>query len=71
ARSVIERVERETAGLFGGFRRAAASRRASGDGARERAGPDPIEAWGRRVGRALGLLAAILLAVNLFTHFLF
>ena len=32
---------------------------------------DPAQLWGRRVGRALGVLAALVLFVNLFTHWLF
>jgi hypothetical protein len=34
-------------------------------------GTDPAEIWGRRIGRALGALAAVALLVNLFTHWLF
>jgi len=32
---------------------------------------DPAQIWGRRIGRALGALAAVALLVNLFTHWLF
>ena len=32
---------------------------------------DPAQIWGRRIGRALGWLAAAALLVNLFTHWLF
>ena len=32
---------------------------------------DPAQIWGRRIGRALGALAAGALLVNLFTHWLF
>ena len=32
---------------------------------------DPAQIWGRRVGRALGWLAAGALLINLFTHWLF
>ena len=32
---------------------------------------DPAQIWGRRIGRALGWLAAGALMVNLFTHWLF
>ena len=32
---------------------------------------DPAQIWGRRIGRALGWLAAGALLVNLFTHWLF
>ena len=32
---------------------------------------DPAQIWGRRIGRALGVLAAIALLANLFTHWLF
>ncbi|MBV8567665.1 MAG: hypothetical protein JO273_19625 [Methylobacteriaceae bacterium] len=71
ATSVIERVERETAGLFGAIQRRRASEGAPGDDGRGGTVSDGIEVWGRRVGRALGLLAAALLAVNLFTHWFF
>ena len=32
---------------------------------------DPAQIWGRRIGRALGWLAAGALLINLFTHWLF
>ena len=32
---------------------------------------DPIEVWGRRVGRGLGFVAVVLLVINLFTHWFF
>ena len=32
---------------------------------------DPAQIWGRRIGRALGWMAAAALLVNLFTHWLF
>jgi hypothetical protein len=32
---------------------------------------DPAQLWGRRLGRALGWLAAAALLVNLLTHWLF
>ena len=32
---------------------------------------DPAQIWGRRIGRALGWLAAVALLINLFTHWLF
>jgi hypothetical protein len=32
---------------------------------------DPAQIWGRRIGRALGWVAAAALLINLFTHWLF
>jgi hypothetical protein len=67
ARAVLERVERDTTGVFA-WTLGRGARRATDD---EEATRDRVEIWGRRIGRALGVVAAVLLAINLFTHWFF
>jgi hypothetical protein len=67
ARALLDRVERDTTGVFG-WSLGWGGRRANVD---ESASHDRVEIWGRRIGRGLGLFAAALLGINLFTHWFF
>jgi hypothetical protein len=67
ARALLDRVERDTTGIFG-WSLWRGGRRANID---EPATLDRVEIWGRRIGRGLGFIAAAVLAVNLFTHWFF
>jgi hypothetical protein len=69
AREALERVQRD-AETFGSSALARMSRRAQEHfggrdaiGAAEDGGTDPIELWGRRIGRALSLVGVALLAL--------
>ncbi len=68
AKAVLERVERESTGIFSGVwaHRSRASRRDD-----EATPQDGIERLGRRIGRILGWIAALCLLANLFTHWFF
>jgi hypothetical protein len=60
ARRSLASLSRET-GLLGG------ARMRDNDGAE----PDAVEIWAKRVGRALGVIFVIILAINLFTGWFF
>ena len=69
ARRTLERVARETE-TVGGSAMAKATQRLSDHfsgrdavGAREDGGTDPVEVWGRRIGRGLSLLGVIGLTI--------
>ena len=67
ARETLARVERDSHGYMGSAMQRAADHFAARDGA----GEDAAEIWGRRAGRALGLVFLVVLLTNLFTHWLF
>jgi hypothetical protein len=60
ARRSLASMSRET-GLLGGAR----MREDEGEA------PDAVEIWAKRVGRALGVIFVIILAINLFTGWFF
>ncbi|MDB5544048.1 MAG: hypothetical protein JWO64_1197 [Hyphomicrobiales bacterium] len=60
ARRTLASLSRET-GLLGG------ARMRDDDGG----APDAVEIWAKRVGRALGVIFVVLLAINLFTGWFF
>lgn len=70
ALATLENLRRDRAPLMGSGLVDAAHRAARHFAAADAVGPDgardPIELWGRRVGRALSLLAVIALAVYLY-----
>jgi hypothetical protein len=63
SRRILERIEQESAS-FGGSWFARTARRARGHftGA-DKAGEDPIEVWGTRIGRAIALVLFIALLI--------
>ena len=61
ARRIIERASGETAG----FADSLFARTANAVWPRHAPGEDPAELWGRRVGRSLGVVVAILLIFDL------
>ncbi len=65
-KGVLNRVARESAGFAD-----SALARASESAGLEDPAPDPIERWGRRIGRLLGALFFVVLILNLFTHWFF
>jgi hypothetical protein len=60
ARRTLASLSRET-GLLGGAR----MREDEGEA------PDAVEIWAKRVGRALGVIFVVILAINLFTGWFF
>lgn len=62
ARSILERAARESEGLVGSSLRRAGDHFAARGETDGDAGNDPIELWGRRVGRALSVVAFVVLA---------
>ncbi|MDJ1159710.1 hypothetical protein QNA08_15910 [Chelatococcus sp. SYSU_G07232] len=75
AKEALQRVERDSETLASSSIARAAERArnhfAAEDavGAAEGGGTDRIELWGRRIGRALGLLIVLYLLVSLFGQF--
>ncbi len=67
ARRTLAALSRDRSGVFDSALQAGADHLT----ARDAQGEDAIEIWGRRIGRALGLLCLILLAVNLVTGWFF
>lgn len=61
AASILKQVERDSQSIIFGGMHAAPS---PGDDAPE---GDPIEYWGRRIGRTLGVMGAVLAAIWLLT----
>ena len=74
ALDALEKLKRDRAPLAGSGLAEAARRAARHFAAADAIGPDgtrdPIELWGRRVGRSLSLLAVIALAVYLYLTYL-
>jgi hypothetical protein len=69
SRRILDRVARES-GTLGGSEAARAAREALDHlAARDAPAHDPVEVWGRRMGRALGVIAAIYLIGQLIQHF--
>jgi hypothetical protein len=70
----LDKLKRDRAPLGGSSLAEAARRAARHFAAADAVGPagarDPIELWGRRVGRALSLLAVIALAIYLYFTYL-
>lgn len=58
---ILERVERESTGMFG----SAAAKAADHFSGRGAPGEDAAEIWGRRVGRALSLIGVLVLGALL------
>ncbi|HML13106.1 MAG TPA: hypothetical protein VK456_07340 [Xanthobacteraceae bacterium] len=74
ALDALEKLRRDRAPLAGSGLADAARRAARHFAAADAVGPDgardPIELWGRRVGRALSLLAVVALAIYLYLTYL-
>ncbi len=74
ALATLDNLRRDRAPLSGSGLADAARRAARHFAAADAVGPDgardPIELWGRRIGRALSLLAVIALAVYLYLTYL-
>ena len=74
ALDALEKLRRDRAPLAGSGLADAARRTARHFAAADAVGPDgardPIELWGRRIGRALSLLAVIALSVYLYLTYL-
>lgn len=69
SRRILDRVARES-GPLGGSETARAAREALDHLAgRDAPADDPVEVWGRRIGRILGVIVAIYLLGQLFLHF--
>jgi len=62
----LDRAERESEVLLSGAVKRAAERARDHFAAAEAQGRDPIEIWGRRIGRALSLVAFVALVLYLF-----
>lgn len=71
ARAALDRVERETAGLFETALASVGRRAAARKAGRDSLDCDPVEIWGRRIGRVIGWVVALLLAANLVRHWFF
>ncbi len=70
AEQILRRAEQESHGVFTGAMQRLMQ--ISGLSRAETApAEDRIEVWARRIGRSLGVIAAILLVLNLFTGWLF
>ncbi len=67
AQRILDRAHRESAAVADTLLSRAAGHLKADDAA----GQDSTEVWGRRVGRTLGVIAAIALFINLFTHWWF
>lgn len=65
AHEALRRVEAETESIGTSALARAARHMAGADAPAD----DRMEVWGRRIGRGLGLLAALYLAATLFQHF--
>jgi hypothetical protein len=61
SREALERVARESETIGGSALGRAGQRMSDHFAGRDAGGADPIELWGRRIGRALSLLGVILL----------
>jgi hypothetical protein len=74
ALDALEKLRRDRAPLAGSGLADAARRAARHFAAADAVGPDgardPIELWGRRIGRALSLLAVIALSIYLYLTYL-
>ena len=74
ALDALEKLRRERAPLAGSGLADAARRAARHFAAADAVGPDgardPIELWGRRIGRALSLLAVIALSIYMYLTYL-
>jgi hypothetical protein len=74
ALDTLEKLKRDRTPLVGSGLAEAARRAARPFAAADAVGPDgerdPMELWGRRVGRALSLLAVIALSIYLFLTYL-
>jgi len=74
ALDTLDRLKRDRAPLVGSGLAEAARRAGRHFAAADAAGPegthDPIELWGRRIGRALSLLAVIALSIYLYLTYL-
>jgi hypothetical protein len=74
ALDTLEKLRRDRAPLAGSGLADAARRAARHFAAADAVGPDgardPIELWGRRIGRALSLLAVIALSIYLYLTYL-
>jgi hypothetical protein len=69
SRRILERVARES-GPLGGSEAARAARQALDHlVGRDAPAHDPVEVWARRIGRGLGVIAAIYLLGQLILHF--
>jgi hypothetical protein len=56
SRRILERVEQESASLGGGWLSRRAARARDHFTGADKAGEDPIEVWGTRIGRAIGFV---------------
>jgi len=74
ALATLEKLKRDRAPLAGSGLAEAARRAGRHFAAADATGPDgardPIELWGRRIGRALSLLAVIVLSIYLYLTYL-
>lgn len=70
ARSALARAARESETVGGGALGETAARLADHFGAGDAAPDDRIDLWGKRIGRALALVAALLLVVHLVRTYL-
>jgi hypothetical protein len=65
SRRILERVERDSVAIGGSFIARTANRAAKHFSGSDKPQDDPIEVWGTRVGRAIGLVAFVALVIYL------
>lgn len=63
SRRILERVEQENASLGGGWLSSRVSRARNHFTGADKAGDDPIEVWGTRIGRIVGFVIFLGLVV--------
>ncbi len=71
SQEILRGVERDSGSFLTGSMSRAQDRLAAHFSARDAEGEDGAEKWGRRIGRALGLVAFAVLVLNLFTRWFF